>query len=56
MVVDPPDAERTHHDCCPINARFALPPLLEGEASSRVVVVASLSFLCASLIAASFCS
>ena len=56
MVVDPPDAERTHHDCCPINARFALPPLLEGEASSRVVVVASSSFFRASSIAASFCS
>ena len=48
VVVDPPDAERTHHDCCPINARFALPPLLEGEASSRVGGVASSSFFWAS--------
>ena len=56
VVVDPPDAERTQNDCCPINARFALPPLLEGEASSRVGVVASSSFFLASSIAASFCS
>ena len=54
VVVDPPDAEGTQNDCCPINARFALPPLLEGEASSRVGVVASSSFFWASAMAASF--
>ena len=53
MVVEPPDAARIHHDCGPINARFALPPLLEGEASSRDGVFASSSARWASSIACS---
>ena len=53
MVVVPPDAARIHHNCGPINARVALPPLLEGEASSRVGVFASSSARWASSIACS---
>jgi hypothetical protein len=53
VVVEPLDAARIHHDCCPINARVALPPLLEGEASSRVGVFASSSARWASAIACS---
>ena len=53
MVVEPPDAACIHHNCGPINARDALPPLLEGEASSRVGVVASVNAFSASAIACS---
>jgi hypothetical protein len=56
VVVDPPDAACIHHNCGPINARVALPPLLEGEASSRVGVVASSSARWASAMAASLSS
>ena len=56
VVVDPPDAACIHHNCGPINARVALPPLLEGEASSSVGVVASSSARWASAMAASLSS